>query len=33
MPYVAEPIELRGKLQRHGDLLVFAIDPGNIVRK
>jgi hypothetical protein len=33
LSYVAEPVELTGRLERHGDLLVYAIDPSKIVRK
>ena len=33
LPFVAEPVELTGQLERHGDLLVYAVDTGNIVRK
>jgi hypothetical protein len=33
LAYVAEPVQLNGRLERHGDLLVYAIDPANIVRK
>lgn len=33
LPYVAEPVELEGRLERHGDLLVYSIDPANIVRR
>jgi hypothetical protein len=31
--YVSEPVELAGRLERHGDLLVYAIDPSKIVRR
>jgi hypothetical protein len=33
LPYVSEPVALHGRLERHGDLLVFAIDPASIVRR
>lgn len=33
LPYVAEPVELRGALERRGDLLVFASDLETVVRK
>ena len=33
LPFVSEPVELRGQLERRGDLLVYAIDPRAIVRK
>ena len=33
LPYVAEAVELNGRLERRGDLLFYAIDPGKIVRK
>ena len=33
LPFVSEPVEISGKLERHGDLLVYAIDPTQVVRK
>ena len=33
LPYVAEPLDLTGRLERHGDLLVYAIDTERIVRR
>ena len=33
LPYVSEPVEVRGRLERHGDLLVYAIDPDRIARQ
>ncbi len=33
IPYVSEPVELVGTLERHGDLLVYAIDSRQIVRR
>ncbi|MFT5288865.1 MAG: hypothetical protein ACI8QS_000475 [Planctomycetota bacterium] len=33
LPFVSEPVELRGQLERHGDLLVYVIDPADIERK
>jgi hypothetical protein len=33
LSYVAEPVELTGRLERHGDPLVYAIDPSKIVRR
>lgn len=32
LPYVAEPIEITGDLERHGDLELFRIDPADIER-
>lgn len=32
LPYLAEPVALRGRLERRGDLLVLAIDPATIRR-
>jgi hypothetical protein len=32
LPFVAEPIEIEGELERHGDLELFRIDPGDIER-
>ncbi len=33
LPFVSEPVELTGQLQKVGDLLIYAIDPSQIVRK
>jgi len=33
LSYISEPVELAGRLERHGDLLVYAIDPSKIVRR
>lgn len=33
LSYVSEPVELAGRLERRGDLLVFSIDPKMIIRK
>ena len=32
LEFVAEPVEISGTIQRHGDQLVFLIDPGSIRR-
>ena len=32
LPYVSEPVALRGRVERHGDLLVYAIDLERIER-
>jgi hypothetical protein len=33
LPYVADSVELSGTLERHGDLLVYSIDPRRIARR
>ncbi len=33
LSYVSEPVEMAGRLERHGDLLVYSIDPKMIIRK
>jgi hypothetical protein len=33
LPYVAEPIELKGSLEVRGDMPVFKVDTDNILRK
>ena len=32
LPFVSEPVALQGRIERHGDILVYAIDPGQIER-
>lgn len=32
LPFVAEPLQLTGRIERHGDLLVYAIDTSKIAR-
>lgn len=33
LPYVSEPVEVQGSLERRGDMLVYAIDSDQIVRQ
>ena len=33
LPFVAEPVQLKGALERQGDLLVYVVDPSTIARQ
>ena len=33
LPFVAEPVQLQGALERQGDLLVYVVDPSTIARQ